>query len=103
MCNEQKPFVYENLKFLLRKLITSNVGSSPDTSLGAYGPRDVSGEEPTFEVINSYIYLIKSIFTNRTSIDVKPGLISSKQTWIDVNGLWEQKIFTQTWYYKGVA
>ena len=39
MRNEQKSFVYENLKFLLRKLITSNVGSSPDTSLGAYGPR----------------------------------------------------------------
>ena len=55
MFNEQKSFVYENLlKFLLRKLITSNVGSSPDTSLGAYGPRDVSGEEPPFEVINSY-------------------------------------------------
>ena len=54
MRNEQKSFVYENLlKFLLRKLITSNVGSSPDTSLGAYGPRDVSGEEPPFEVINS--------------------------------------------------
>ena len=26
--------------FTIRKLITSNVDSSPDTSLGAYGPRD---------------------------------------------------------------
>ena len=56
MRNEQKSSVYENLlKFLLRKLITSNVGSSPDTSLGAYDLRDVSGEEPPFEIINSYI------------------------------------------------
>ena len=46
---------------------------------------------------------MKFIFTNRTSIDVKPGLISSKQNWINVNGLWEQKKFTQTWYYKGIA
>ena len=46
----------ENLfKFLLSKLITSNVGSSPDTSLVAYGPWDVSGEEPSFSVINSYL------------------------------------------------
>ena len=36
------------------KLITSNVGSSPDTSLGAYVSRDISGEEPPLEVINSY-------------------------------------------------
>ena len=28
---------------------------SPDTSLGAYGLRDVSGEEPPFSVINSYL------------------------------------------------
>ena len=27
------------------------VGYSPDTSLGAYGPRDISGEEPAFSVI----------------------------------------------------
>ena len=46
MWNVQKSFVQENLlKFLLRKLITSNVGSS----LG-----DVSGEEPTFDVTLTY-------------------------------------------------
>ena len=38
------------------------------------------------QVYSQLIYLIKFIFTNRTSIDVKPGLISSKQTWFDVNG-----------------
>ena len=54
------------------------------------------------QVYSQLIYLIKFIFTNRTSVDVKPGLISSKQTWFDVNGLGEQKKFTQTWYYKGI-
>ena len=45
-------------KYLVRKLITSNVGSSPDTSFGAYGPRDVSGEEPPLSKINSYIIYV---------------------------------------------
>ena len=40
---------------MFTKLIISNVGSSPDTSLGAYGPRDVSGEEPPVSEINSYL------------------------------------------------
>ena len=55
------------------------------------------------QVYSQLIYLIKFIFTNCTSVEVKPSLISSKQTWFDVNGLGEQKKFTQTWYYKGIA
>ena len=43
------------------------------------------------QVYSQLIYLIKFIFTNRTSVHVKPGLISSKQTWFDVNGQGEQK------------
>ena len=52
---------------LVRKLITSNVGSSPDTSLGAYGPWNASGHSdlaksaPPFSVINSYLSWIGSI------------------------------------------
>ena len=46
------------VKLVDSKLITSNVGSSPNTSPGAYGPRDVSGEEPPFSVINSYIIIL---------------------------------------------
>ena len=38
-------------------------------------------------VNDKLIYIIKIHFTDRTSVDVKPGLISSKQHWIDVNGL----------------
>ena len=48
------------------------------------------------QVYSLLIYLIKFIFTNRTSVDVEPGLISSKQTWFDVNDLGEQKKFMQT-------
>ena len=48
------------------------------------------------QVYSQLIYLIKFIFTNRTSVDVKPGLISSKETWFDVNGLGGQKKFKQT-------
>ena len=55
------------------------------------------------QVYSQLIYLMKFIFTNRTSVDVIPDLISSKQTWFDVNGLREQKKFTQTLYYKGIA
>ena len=54
------------------------------------------------QVYSQLIYLIKFIFTNRTSVDVKPGLISSKKTWFDINCLGEQKKFTQAWYYKGI-
>ena len=59
------------------------------------------------------IYLIKIHFTNRTFIDVKPGVISYQVrpgltstevrlvkvnfNPIIVNDLWEQKKFTQTW------
>ena len=45
----------------LRELITSNVGSSPETSLGASGPRDASGEEPPFSVMNSYLSSFPSL------------------------------------------
>ena len=38
------------------------------------------------QVYSQLIYLIKFIFTNRTSIHVKPGLFRTNQTWFDVNG-----------------
>ena len=31
-----------------------------------------------------WLIYVKFIFTNRTSVDVKPGLINSNQTWFDV-------------------
>ena len=57
MCNENKSFVLENLlKSLLRKLITLNVGYSPDTSLQSL----IS--EPPFSVINIYLLIACSFF-----------------------------------------
>ena len=41
---------------ILYLLNTSNVGFTPDKSLEAFGPRDLSGVKPPFSVFNLYLY-----------------------------------------------
>ena len=37
-------------------VVSSNVGFTPDKSLGAYGPRDLSGVKPPFSVFVPYLH-----------------------------------------------